>query len=98
MMLKIEFHKLAEEELNEAAGYYEAEVAGLGMAFLAEVEHAIGSIREHPQACPRILQVVRKKLLRRFPYSILYSLVSSNVRILAIANQKRRPLYWRNRK
>ncbi|MEA4883585.1 MAG: addiction module protein [Clostridia bacterium] len=33
-------------------------------------------------------------LLRRFPYSIMYSLLPNTIRILAIANQKRRPLYW----
>lgn len=94
----VEFHNLAELELNEAAAFYESEVAGLGLAFLDEVERSINQIRAHPEAAPRILQVVRRRILRRFPYSILFSFVGGKIRILAIASQKRRPLYWRNRK
>lgn len=97
MTLRIEFHKLAEQELNEAAGYDESEVVGLGSAFLVEVEHAIASICEHPEACPRILQMVHRKLLRRFPYSIMYSIAAERLRILAVASQKRRPLHWLGR-
>jgi toxin ParE1/3/4 len=98
MSLRIAFHELAEAELNEAALYYENEGAGLGRAFLSEVEHSIEQIRENPESCPIILKVVRRKLLRRFPYSILFSIVKDNIYILAIANQKRRPFYWRNRR
>lgn len=98
MTLCVEFHKLAEQELNEAAGYYESEVAGLGLAFLAEIERSISLIAENPEACPRILHVVRRKLLRRFPYSIHYSINGDGIRILAIANQKRRPLHWFGRR
>ena len=34
----VSFHRLAEQELNEAAHYYERESAGLGGAFLAEAQ------------------------------------------------------------
>lgn len=67
-MTGISFHEMAEMELNEAARYYESEVEGLGKAFLNEVEHAIEQIKEHAEAAPVILQVVRRKLIRRFPY------------------------------
>jgi plasmid stabilization system protein ParE len=83
MTFRVEFHILAERELNEAAGFFESEVAGLGLAFLGEVEHAIASIQEHPEACPRIMQMVRRKLLRRFPYSIHYSVAGGKIRILS---------------
>jgi plasmid stabilization system protein ParE len=98
MIYPASFHEIAEEELNEAAGYYEVQSPGLGSAFLNEVEHAIRRIVEHPEAAPLLNQVVRQKQVRRFPYSIMYSVQPEGIRILAIANQKRRPLYWRGRR
>jgi len=92
------FHPLAEQELNEAASYYNAASPGLGTAFLDEVEHAVKQILEHPEAAPLVNRVVHRKLVRRFPYSVMYSVQTDTIRILAIANQKRRPFYWRGRK
>jgi len=98
MIVSIFFNELAESELNDAARYYESQIIGLGIAFLNEVEHSIKTIQQNPEAFPVILKVVRRKILRRFPYSIMYSFESTSIRILAVANQKRRPFYWRNRK
>ena len=97
MISSISFHEIADIELNEAAKYYESKVNGLGFAFLSEVERVLGNIQNNPESAPRILKAVRRKLLRGFPYSIMYSIVDDSIRILAIANQKRRPFYWRDR-
>lgn len=94
---QVSFHEVAEQELNEAASYYDAQSPGLGHAFLDEVEHAISQILDHPKAAPLLNQFVRRRLVRRFPYSIMYSVQPEGIRILAIANQKRRPYYWRGR-
>jgi plasmid stabilization system protein ParE len=98
MTRQIVFHPLAEQELNEAANYYNGASPGLGAAFLDEVEHAVKQILEQPAAAPLVNGVVRRKLVRRFPYSVMYSIQTDTIRILAIANQKRRPFYWRGRK
>ena len=98
MTTTVTFHEIAEVELYEAAQFYESEVRGLGLAFLAEVERSIEQLRHHPEAAPLILKVVRRKLIRRFPCSIMYSIVDDSIYILAIANQKRRPFYWRLRR
>jgi plasmid stabilization system protein ParE len=97
MISPVSFHEIAELELNEAAKYYESKVNGLGLAFLSEVERVTRQIQNNPESAPRILKAVRRKLLRGFPYSVMYSIVDDSVRILAIANQKRRPFYWRGR-
>jgi toxin ParE2 len=51
----------------------------------------------YPEAAPLVNRTVRKKLVRRFPYSVMYSIRAEGIRILAIAHQHRRPLYWRGR-
>jgi toxin ParE1/3/4 len=98
MIRRISFHSMAEQEFNEATSYYGAESPTLAEAFLDDFEHALGQITRYPESAPLLNAVVRCKLLRRFPYSILYSLPPAEIRILAVANQKRRPFYWRGRR
>ena len=93
----VSFHELAEFELNDAAVFLETKRDGLGLGFLSAVEAAVTYIREHSEASPLIIQNIRRKVLRIFPYSILYSIKSDRVRILAVANQRRRPFYWQGR-
>ena len=92
------FHDLAKKELNEAARYYEGECAGLGAAFLNEIEQSIEFIMEHPEGAPLVAETVRRKLIRRFPFGLLYSVQPGTLRILAVMNQKRRPSYWTDRR
>jgi toxin ParE1/3/4 len=72
--VQVSFHRFAEDELNEAAAYYEGEHPGLGAKFLAEVDRVIDSIVKHPRAGQIILDPVRRRLLPRFPYGILYTI------------------------
>jgi toxin ParE1/3/4 len=90
----VSFNPLAERELNDAAQYYESESQGLGVAFLAEVERCCAAIIEHPQAGRIIRGAVRRRLIARFPYAVLYTLRPGVVRVVAVMNLKRRPGYW----
>jgi toxin ParE1/3/4 len=94
----VSFHELAEFELNDAASFFEHERQGLGFRFLATVETALAQIRQNPHTSPIILRDVRRKVLRKFPYSIMFTIKPDRIRVLAIASQKRRPFYWRGRK
>jgi plasmid stabilization system protein ParE len=89
-----EFHRLAERELNEAAQYYDGEEPGLGSSFLQEVDRCLQSIDADPEAGAPVRGSVRRRLLRRFPYALLYKIKPSGIRILAVMNLKRRPTYW----
>jgi toxin ParE1/3/4 len=92
------FHPLAENELNEAAAYYARAGPGLGEAFLSEVQQAVELLAATPLAGTVVDRDVRWWLVRRFPYSVFYRIVGDRIRILAVAHQKRRPLYWRGRR
>jgi toxin ParE1/3/4 len=98
MSKRVSFHELAEFELNDAAVFLETEREGLGLRFLSAVETAVSQIQQHPQASPIVIEDIRRKVLRRFPYSLIFSIKPDRIRILAIANQKRRPFYWQGRK
>ena len=89
-----EFHRLADRELNEAAQYYDLGNPGLGSSFLREVDRCLQSIEDHPEAGVMLRGSVRRRLLRRFPYALLYKIKPSSIRVLAVMNLKRRPTYW----
>ena len=97
MKKRASFHELAEFELNDAIVYFENEREGLGLRFLSTVQDAVTHIQQHPHASPVILQDIRCKVLRRFPYNIIFSIKPDRIRILALASQKRRPFYWQGR-
>ena len=97
MNLRVSFHRMAERELNEAASYYDAERVGLGAAFLDEIQRCIQSIVEHPEAAPVMIGSVRRRLSRRFPYAVVYSIRPGGLRVLAVMHAKRRPMYWAGR-
>jgi len=71
---EVSYHRLAELELNEAAAYYELEEPGLGASFLTEVDRCIESLVKHPQAGAILLGDVRRRLVRRFPFAVLYTI------------------------
>ena len=96
-MCRVSFHPLAERELNDTARYYDLESPGLGAAFLDAVEKTCGSILEHPHAGASVVGMIRRRLVRRFPYALFYSTRSQGVRILAVMSLKRRPMYWVDR-
>ena len=62
------------EELAEAAEYYDHEVPGLGADFLSEVDRAIDLILGFPEAWGEISENFRHCNLRRFPYTVIYTL------------------------
>ncbi len=92
-----EFLPEAEVEFREADRYYESEAPGVGLAFIAEVHRTISLIVAHPRSAKRVRGSIRKKVLFHFPYSLLYSIESDLILIVAVAHHKRRPTYWRSR-
>ncbi len=96
-MIPYEFHYEAEDELGESAVFYESRVVGLGESFTSEVQRAVNMIRDHPDLGSSLGAKVRRVLVRRFPYSVLYRHEAGRIFILAVAHQHRRPGYWRHR-
>jgi len=87
----------AEEEMTEAALFYEEAKAGLGAVFFDDVQHAIDSVREHPGLGEEIAHGFRRVLTRRFPFTIIYALDANEIAVVAVAHQSRSPNYWKGR-
>lgn len=91
------FHPEAEEEFNQAIEYYENNAPGLGYDFSIEVYSAIQNIVNFPTAWPIIEEDMRRCLVKRFPYGVIYSIEDDAVFILAVMHLRRNPDYWKNR-
>jgi len=91
------FHPDADSEFFESIEYYEQCELGLGCDFSVEVYSAVQIILKHPTAWPVIEDDVRRFLINRFPFGILYSIEQNGIYILAVMNLHRDPDYWKNR-
>ncbi len=89
---------VARAEIDEAYGWYEERRAGLGEEFLAEVRRVLASVEETPRLYPVIRRDIRRALLRRFPYSILYVADPEATVVLACFHGSRDPRRWHRRR
>ncbi len=89
-------HPQAELEFASATRFYEEKVAGLGLEFVADVERGVVLITANPDIGQRLDAQVRRVILARFPYNLIYRTNESGVNILAVAHQSRRPGFWRS--
>ena len=96
-MKPIEFHSEALEELDEAIGYYERKVPGLGIDLREAVEVAAKKVQANPLRFRPFSKNTRLFLLVRFPYQIVFMVLPSKILIIAVAHGKRRPGYWHGR-
>lgn len=87
----------AEEEMIEASVFYQAAAPGLGAGFLDEVGRVVNVLREHPELGQLVGRGLRRALLHRFPFSLIYSVEVDAVLIVAVAHQRRQPDYWKGR-
>ena len=95
--MKFIFDDLAKEEFKETSEYYEFEIEGLGMRFKEEIIRALRNIKKFPEIGIIEEGDIRRYLLHKFPYKIMYSIEKDYIYILAIAHMHREPNYWINR-
>ncbi len=96
-MKKVRFLSPAEIEMFDVAAYYETRVPELGADFISTIEIAVLDLSDNPEKWPVIGKGIRRRILPRFPYSILYKIAPYEIIIVAVMHQKRRPNYWINR-
>ena len=92
-------HPEAATDLRDAMQYYRDRAGiGIAQAFLGEFEHAIALLLEHPKLGSIWRPGIRRQVVKHFPYAIIYTVTPGEIRVLAIAHQRRHPNYWKNRR
>ena len=93
----IEFLNEAEQELFEAARWYESKEAGLGIRFRDEVFHILDRIVDDPLLWRERAGGYRRVNCPIFPYYIPFFIRGNKIIIAAIAHDHRKPGYWKTR-
>jgi hypothetical protein len=95
--MKYSFHPEAEAEFIQAIDYYEDCEEGLGHDFAVEVYSTIERTTSHARAWPIIEQDIRRSLVKRFPFGVVYAEEKEGVFIVAVMHLHRDPDYWKYR-
>jgi toxin ParE1/3/4 len=75
--MKSVFHPEALAEYSQSVQYYAEQRVDLAQAFVDAVENAINRLRESPDRYPKVAPGIRRCIVQKFPYSILYIPVCS---------------------
>jgi plasmid stabilization system protein ParE len=87
----------AEQDLSDAAAWYEEQRQGLGHEFLDEVLAMLSSISETPLMYPDIHRNTRRAVIHRFPFSVFFRVENATVVVMSIMHGSRNPRRWKSR-
>ena len=92
--MKVRLTDDAIDEAHAAFAWYRERNPQAADSLLRELDRAVESIAASPDAWPPYLDGTRRRLLRRFPFSLVYRVRADHVEVIAVAHQRRRPGYW----
>lgn len=95
--MRVIFRPEAEDELIEAIDWYEARSPGLGADLLRCVDVCVERISRQPESYPIVHRETRMGVVRRFPYLLLYRIMSNGIAVVAVFHAKRDPKIWKAR-
>jgi len=95
--MRIRFLGVAQREVDDATAWYDEREEDLGRDFLDELDRVIRRIKLFPSASTEIDPGIRRCLLARFPYGVVYGIDEDLVVVIAVAHLHRHPRYWVDR-
>ena len=96
-MNNIEFKPEVYADIKVAYDWYESQRIGLGEDFLLTLEESYAKIARTPKIYQLVYKIVRRKLVRRFPYGIFFVIKTDTIIVLAVMHTKRKPSEWHKR-
>ncbi|MEQ8438064.1 MAG: type II toxin-antitoxin system RelE/ParE family toxin [Ilumatobacter fluminis] len=102
MRRALRFHPGAEAEMEAAAAFLDERTPGAGNDFIV----AVGATMRNARARPRIGSLVagqrstakiRRMRVRPNDYQVVYAVYADHILVVAVAHNKRKPLYWLDR-
>ena len=90
--MRLRYTSRARNDLDIAFEWYEEQRRGLGFDFLDCVEAAIEIIQQMPKLYARHHEHFRRTLVRRFPFSIFYTIEEKEIVVHAIFDNRQDPV------
>lgn len=81
----------AEEDVAAGYSWYEEQRRGLGAEFLEELSSTIAAIELNPLQFRRLNPIMRRALVRRFPYGIDFIVLNELLFVIAVTHLARDP-------
>jgi len=85
----------ADEEAEAAYDRYALANPVAAHGFRERLRETIQRIAEAPESFPRHDGEIRRCLLPKYPYGVLYEVIEDTVFVIAVAPLKRAPGYWK---
>ena len=87
----------AKQDVQDSAEYYKNIDPELAKDFLAKNEALMARIEEAPEQFPKVYKTVRRGLVKRFPYMVLFIMKPVENVIIGVFHQSSNPKKWKNR-
>lgn len=97
MSLPIVYLPEARAEFDDAADWYEQQRPGLSVDFTARVQEVLDRIAANPLLHQVVYQDVRRAVVRRFPYNVMYRVEPGFVLVVSVFHTRRNPAIWQGR-
>ena len=97
MTLPVRLLPEAKAEFDAAADWYEQQRRGLGARFIAEIRAVLQRIAANPKLHSTVYKDVRKAVVTRFPYVVLYREEPGFILVIAVFHAARDPNVWKSR-
>ncbi len=101
MKWRLVLHPEIDNDLEEASTWYNLQQDGLGSAFTRAALDVFETLAENPYLNARRVRQrhARMRLVRRFPYKVIYDIREGEriVKVIAIQHCARHDRHWRRR-
>jgi plasmid stabilization system protein ParE len=94
---QLTYRKEAEQDLKEAAKWYEKQSNGLGFDFLDVVEKKENIIKTNPYLFEKVYKSLHRAVVERFPFNIFYLIDDKSIIVVAVIHGSRHPKKWKKR-
>lgn len=85
------------EEWEASILWYNQRRKGLGEVFTDAIEESINLIQADPESYPFLDHDLRAFRVKRFPFSILFTVDNDEILVVSIFHERRDPKVWQSR-
>lgn len=95
--MKLRYLSVARDEFREAIDWYRVRSIGAARHFNIEMKVVEKLLSQHPRIGRRVEADARSLCVNDFPFSLIYTIGSGELVVVAVAHHSRRPGYWADR-
>jgi toxin ParE1/3/4 len=95
--LQVRFLPEAQTEFDTAVDWYKQRGTDLAKDFIARIKAVVKRIATNPKMHATVYNDVRKAVVTRFPYIVLYREDAGELIVISVSHTSRNPTDWQSR-